>query len=103
MTYALARSMQMDLEAFARACGLHPDLVSRFVDLGLVDAREDARGQLWFDATQLPVVARICRLRAGFALNYASVGLVLELLDRIARLEAAVRTRQRTTQRTTGG
>jgi len=84
----------MDVESFARAAGMHPDLVSRLVDLGLVEAREDAGGQLWFDATQLPVVARIRRLRAGFSINYASLGLVLDLLDRIARLEAAMRIRQ---------
>jgi len=31
------------------------------------------------------------RLRAGFALNYAAIGLVTDLLDRIAVLEAALR------------
>lgn len=97
MTYALARSLRMDLDAFARTAGLHPDLVRRLADLGLLDAQEDARGQLWFDATQLPVVAKIRRLRAGFALNYASLGLVLDLLDRNARLEAAIRIRQQPT------
>jgi len=35
------------------------------------------------------------RLRAGFALNYAAVGLVTDLLDRIAVLEAALRAAQR--------
>jgi hypothetical protein len=33
------------------------------------------------------------RLRAGFALNYAALGLVIDLLDRIAVLEAAARKR----------
>jgi hypothetical protein len=33
------------------------------------------------------------RLRAGFALNYAALGLVCDLLDRIAALEAAQRHR----------
>jgi chaperone modulatory protein CbpM len=36
-------------------------------------------------------MARIQRLRAGFALNYAAIGLVSDLLDRIAVLETAVR------------
>jgi hypothetical protein len=31
------------------------------------------------------------RLRAGLSLNYASIGLVLDLLDRIEELEAALR------------
>jgi hypothetical protein len=40
-------------------------------------------------------VARVQRLRAGFALNYAAVGLVADLLDRIAALEAALRRARR--------
>jgi hypothetical protein len=35
------------------------------------------------------------RLRAGFALNYAAIGLVTDLLDRVAILEAALRAAQR--------
>ena len=38
-------------------------------------------------------MARVQRLRAGFALNYAAIGLVTDLLDRIAVLEAALRRR----------
>ncbi len=37
----------------------------------------------------------LIRLRAGFALNYAAVGLVTDLLDRIAVLEAALRSSRR--------
>jgi hypothetical protein len=33
------------------------------------------------------------RLRAGLALNYAALGVVVDLLDRIAVLEAALRRR----------
>jgi hypothetical protein len=35
------------------------------------------------------------RLRAGFALNYAALGLVADLLDRIAALEEALRRARR--------
>jgi hypothetical protein len=40
-------------------------------------------------------VGRIRRLRAAFPLNYASLGLVCELLDRIAALESAMQHRSR--------
>jgi hypothetical protein len=50
---------------------------------------------LWFAPGQLAVVARIQRLRAGLGLNYASIGLVLDLLDRITALEAALRRARR--------
>jgi chaperone modulatory protein CbpM len=91
VSYALARPARLDLEAFARATATHPDLIRRLVALGLVEADRDAAGRLWFPPGQLAVVARIQRLRAGFALNYAAVGLVIDLLDRITELEAALR------------
>jgi hypothetical protein len=66
-------------------------VVRRFVALGLIEASRDPSGAMWLTPSQLPAVARLQRLRAGFALNYAALGLVVDLLDRIARLEAAQR------------
>jgi chaperone modulatory protein CbpM len=98
--YALARPVRMDLEAFSRAANAHPDLVRRLVALGLIEADRDAAGRLWFSPGQLAVVARIQRLRAGFALNYAAVGLIIDLLDRITELETALRSTQQPGGRT---
>ena len=95
MTYALAQPARLDLESFARATGLHPDLVRRFVAVGVLDAWRDSAGALWFSPRQLAGLGRIQRLRAGFALNYAALGLVVDLLDRIEVLEAAMRQRPR--------
>jgi pimeloyl-ACP methyl ester carboxylesterase len=91
VSYALVRPARLDIETFARAAAVHPDLIRRLVALGLVDADRDTAGELWFSPAQLRVVARIQRLRSGFALNYAAIGLVTDLLDRIAVLEAALR------------
>ena len=100
MSYQLARPTRLGLEEFARLAGIHPDLLRRFVVLGLLEASTDSSGALWFVPDQLARVARIRRLRAGFALNYASLGLVLDLLDRIAVLEAERRRAARTGART---
>jgi chaperone modulatory protein CbpM len=96
VTYALVRSarsgdQRLSLDAFARATGTHPDLVRRLVALGVVDAEPDRAGQLWFCPDEVGALARVQRLRASFALNYAAVGLVTDLLDRIAVLQAALR------------
>ncbi len=91
MSYALVRASRLDLEEFAAAARVHPELIRRFVALGILDATSDASGRLWFAPGQLAAVARIQRLRAGFALNYAAIGLVTDLLDRIAVLQAALR------------
>ena len=38
MTYALVRPARLDLDAFARATGCHPELICRLVTLGILDA-----------------------------------------------------------------
>jgi len=83
-------------EEFARDCGLHPELVRRFVALGLVPAVRDADGVLWFSPSAVAEVARLQRLRAALPLNWAALGLVVDLLDRITELETALRVRGRT-------
>lgn len=92
--YVLARRPGMRLDEFATRCGMHPDVVRRLVALGLLRCRQDARGQLWFEPSALATVARIQRLRTGLGLNYAAIGLVLDLLDRIDELESASRRRR---------
>jgi hypothetical protein len=89
----LVRRELLTLEAFGRAAGLHPELVRRLVALGVLDAARDADGELRLPPSQLVAAARMQRLRAGFGLNWASVGLVMDLLDRINELEAALRRR----------
>lgn len=93
MTTALvpARRLGLSLGAFAEVTGLHPDLVRRLVALGALDPLADARGQLWFPRSQIAAAARLQRLHADLSLNYAALGLVCELLDRISALEAALR------------
>ena len=95
MTTALARPFRLGLDSFSRAVGLHPELVARLVRLGLLDATRGPGGELWFTAVEVRRAARIQRLRESLTLNYAAVGLVLDLLDRIDVLEAALRARPR--------
>jgi chaperone modulatory protein CbpM len=80
-------------EEFSRRSGVHPELLRRFVVLGLVQAVPGPGGELRFPLGQLPAIARIERLRRGLGLNYAAIGLVCELLDRIQELERRLRER----------
>jgi hypothetical protein len=91
IAYPMTRPSRLSLDRFARQAGLHPQLVEKFVALGLLDAERDATGALWFRPAALVTVARVQRLRAGLSLNYAAIGLVLDLLNRIDELEAASR------------
>ena len=89
----LARGRRLDLESFAHAAGLHPELVRRYVALGLLEVQRGASGELWIPPSQLAGAARLQRLRSDLHLNYAALGVVVQLLDRVTELEAALRRR----------
>jgi chaperone modulatory protein CbpM len=89
--YVIVRPARLSVDDFAGRCGLHPEQVRRYVALGLLPATRDAGGRTWLDPREIATVGRIERLRAGLPLNYAAIGLVLDLLDRIQTLEAALR------------
>jgi DNA-binding transcriptional MerR regulator len=92
---ASARAL-LSQEHFARRSGVHPELVRRFVALGLVRAERGEDGVLRFSPSEVAAVARLQRLRTTLPMNYAALGLVVELLDRITELETALRVRGRT-------
>jgi chaperone modulatory protein CbpM len=94
--FALARPYRLSLASFAQVTGVHPELVRRLVALGLLEVTRDAQGRLWFDPSQVREMARIQRLRMSLNLGYSAIGLVVELLDRIAELE---RTQRRMSRR----
>lgn len=93
MTTSISRPSLLSVDAFARRCDLHPDLVHRFVALGLITPAARTTDSLWFTARQVHRMARMQRLRSDLALNYNALGLVMELLDRIEQLETAPRGR----------
>jgi hypothetical protein len=80
------------LEAVAREAGVHPELVRRFVALGLLDALDDvSRDRALLPADAAARIARAVRLRRDLGLNYAGALLVCSLLERIERLEQRLR------------
>ncbi|MBW0088782.1 hypothetical protein I4I73_10320 [Pseudonocardia sp. KRD-184] len=87
---------------FARRSGLHPEHLHRLFALGLLRATPDADGRLSFPVGELAAVHRIERLRAELPVNYAALGLIVELLDRISRLEMALRTQRAAHESTRG-
>ncbi|MFI8593946.1 chaperone modulator CbpM [Microbacterium sp. NPDC078428] len=89
--WPLARPYRLSLDSYARITGVHPDLVRRLVALGLLEITRDAEGDLWFDPSQVREMATIQRLHMRLNLTYASIGLVMDLLDRISELERSQR------------
>lgn len=85
--YLPVRVTGLGLDAAAAAAGVHPELLERFHDLGLVSAMADSSGRLRFAPETPARVRTILRLHADLALNYAGIALVLDLLARIETLE----------------
>ena len=77
----------LSISELAERCELHPDLVRRFVQLGLIEEAVEE----FFQPEVALRVQRILRLRRDLGVNYAGVGVVLDLLDRIEILEARLR------------
>ena len=73
----------------AARCGLHPAIVERFVALGII-APIAGTGNRFAPEVTLRI-QRVLRLRRDLGLTYASMALVLELLDRIDELETQLR------------
>ncbi|MBO1740953.1 chaperone modulator CbpM [Leifsonia sp. TF02-11] len=78
---------RLSLDALASVTGVHPDLLRRFVELGIITPISDMRGRQWFTPDAVGTVQRAVRLRTGLGLSYSAVVIVGELLDRIDLLE----------------
>ena len=76
-------------DELARLARLHPEMLDCLVDWGLVDPAE-SEPELLFEETVVPRIWRIMRLRRDLGVNWAGIGLVLDLLDRIDQLEGEI-------------
>jgi chaperone modulatory protein CbpM len=78
---------RLTLDALAAAADLHPALVERFVEFGLLEpVGTDAR-VVWFDVRAVRRLRTIRRLRDDLGINLAGVAAVLDLLERIEALQ----------------
>ena len=87
ITVLRTRRNLMPLEEAARQLGLHPDMVRRFLDFGLLEPAEVIGADVMLDPPALRRIAVIQRLRHDLGINFAGIGVILELLDRIDSLQ----------------
>ena len=71
-------TVPIETRTLAREAGVHPDLVRRFVALGLLEP---------YPVDAAARIARAARLRRDLGLNYAGAVLACELLARIDELQ----------------
>jgi chaperone modulatory protein CbpM len=79
----------LELDAFAAACGAEVEFVRLLVDEGLVQPA--AVQPAWrFGGEELARVRRIRRLQRDFEANLQSVAVMLDLIDEVETLRAAL-------------
>ena len=81
---------RLTLDEAAARVGLHPVLVERFVEFGLVEPAERTGAEIRLDAACLPRLVAISRLRTDLGVNLQGVAVILDLLDRLAALQREI-------------
>jgi DNA-binding transcriptional MerR regulator len=77
----------LTLDDLALHADLHPELVERFVEFGLITPIEKEGTQMLFDASAVTRLRAIVRLRRNLGINLAGVSVVLDLIDKLCTLQ----------------
>ena len=73
-------------EELGRVTQVHPELIENFLEWQLIEPAQTDPDILFPDSV-VPRILRIVRLRRDLGINWAGIGVVLDLLDRIETLE----------------
>jgi chaperone modulatory protein CbpM len=80
-------AQQLTLEALAARTDIHPALVERFVEFGLIEPIEWEGASTLFDVSAIARLRMIGRLRESLGINLAGIAVILDLLDRMCALQ----------------
>ena len=83
--------LEFTVDELCRSCTLEIDHVVAFVQEGILEPRGQDRRQWRFEVGSIRRVRTALRLQRDLGVNLAGAALALELLDRIAELEARLR------------
>ena len=81
------QEQELTLEVVASRAGIHPAQLRQLVDFGLIQALRRQDAVLLFDASTVPRIRMIHRLRRDLGINLEGVAVVLELLDKLRALQ----------------
>jgi MerR family transcriptional regulator/heat shock protein HspR len=66
---------------------MHPALVERLVEFGLIDPVQWEGSRCLFDPSAISRLRRIGRLREALGINLAGIEVILDLVDRVVALQ----------------
>jgi hypothetical protein len=88
-TVSYARRSLLPVGEVARLAGIDPDFVARLMDLGLLDPVETTP-EPFFTVSAVLRIRRIMRIHHDLGVNWAGMGVVMDLLAKIDDLEHEV-------------
>ena len=77
----------MSLDEVAARFRIHPDLVRRFMDAGLIEPAEVIGETVMLDPGAVRRIRVIQSLRCDLGINLAGIAVILELLDRLGKVQ----------------
>jgi len=90
MTLCRVESEQLTLESLAACAGVHPALITYFVEYGLLEPITRTGTQWLFDTACIARLRTIERLRCDLGANLPGIAVILDLLDRLTSLQREV-------------
>jgi DNA-binding transcriptional MerR regulator len=78
---------ELTLDHLAARAEMHPELVARLVEFGLLQPITAAGTLLLFDSSKIRRLRSIKRLRSELGINLEGVAVVLDLVERLQTLE----------------
>lgn len=78
----------IDLDAVAKQAGLHPALVARYAEAGLIEPVAWEGTNLMFDPSVIPRLRVIERLRSDLCINLSGVAVILDMVERLRALQS---------------
>jgi len=90
--FSLIRGHFISLDELAGLTGVNRDLICHFIKLGiLIPVAETPDTEILFRYNDILLLKKIVRLKTQLGLNYNGVGIVMELLEKINRLETELK------------
>jgi DNA-binding transcriptional MerR regulator len=90
MTLRRIEPEQLTLESLAACAGVHPTLITYFVEYGLLEPSTRTGPQWLFDTACIARLRMIERLRRDLGANLPGIAVILDLLDRLTALQREV-------------
>jgi DNA-binding transcriptional MerR regulator len=83
-------SRLLTVEAIAERAALHPGVVQRYVDCGLIEPSARAGGKLYFSVDAVSRLRMIQRLREQLGINLAGIAVILDMRERLSALQREI-------------